>query len=151
MVEGGIRCPICQALADPFGDYWVGCGGNRDQILRHESHWNVLYSAVQSAILASRRKVPPLILALRADQQICTCLIGSEVSQLPWKCLSSLQCSSLLSDSLQLVRAMLLLSGRIGWLRLMPKPAGQLESPSSLWWLRHLEDGVTKPQTPLGT
>ena len=30
--EGG-RCPVCQALADPFADHLVGCGGSEDTII----------------------------------------------------------------------------------------------------------------------
>ena len=35
MSEEGARCRICHAVADPFGDHQVGCGGNGDRIHRH--------------------------------------------------------------------------------------------------------------------
>ena len=37
MSEEGARCRICHAVADPFGDHQVGCGGNGDRIHRHDS------------------------------------------------------------------------------------------------------------------
>jgi hypothetical protein len=61
MVEDGTRCPICQAVSDPFGDHQVGCGGNGDRIHRHDSLRDALYSAAQSAALAPRKEVPSLI------------------------------------------------------------------------------------------
>ena len=61
MVEEGTRCPVCQAAADPYGDYQVGCGGNGDRIHRHDSLRDALFSAAQSAALAPRREVPSLI------------------------------------------------------------------------------------------
>ena len=41
----GTRCPVCQALADPFGDHHVGCGGNGDRIYRHNSIRRHLFSS----------------------------------------------------------------------------------------------------------
>ena len=58
--EGG-RCPVCQALADPFGDHHVGCGGNGDRIHRHNSIQDAIFSAAQTAALAPRRELPSLI------------------------------------------------------------------------------------------
>ena len=58
MVEEGTRCPVCQAVADPFGDHQVGCGGNGDHIHWHNSLRDTLYSTAQSAALAPRREVP---------------------------------------------------------------------------------------------
>ncbi len=61
MMEEGTRCSVCQAVADPFGDHQIGCGGNGDRIHRHDSLRDALYSAAQSAALAPRREVPSLI------------------------------------------------------------------------------------------
>ena len=61
MVEEGARCPICQVVADPLGDHQVGCGGNGDRIHRHDSVWDALFSAAQTAALAPRKEVPSLI------------------------------------------------------------------------------------------
>ena len=58
--EGG-RCPVCQVLADPFGDHHVGCGGNGDRIHRHNSIRDAIFSAAQTAALAPRRELPSLI------------------------------------------------------------------------------------------
>ena len=61
MVDEGVRCPICQAVADPLGDHQVGCGGNGDRIFRHDSLRDALISTAQSAALAPRKEVPSLI------------------------------------------------------------------------------------------
>ena len=61
MVDEKVRCPICQAVADPIGDHQVGCWGNGDRIFRHDSLLDALFSAAQSAALAPRREVPSLI------------------------------------------------------------------------------------------
>ena len=58
--EGG-RCCVCQAVADPFGDHHVGCGGNGDRIHRHNSIRDAIFSAAQPAALAPRRELPSLI------------------------------------------------------------------------------------------
>ena len=58
--EGG-RCPVCQVLADPFGDHHVGCGGNGDGIHRHNSIRDAIFLAAQTAALAPRRELPSLI------------------------------------------------------------------------------------------
>ena len=44
-----------------MGDHHVGCGGNGDRIHKHDSLRDVLFSAAQSAALAPRKEVPPLI------------------------------------------------------------------------------------------
>ena len=51
----------CQADADPLGDHQVGCGGNSDRILRHNSIRGAVFSAAQSAALAPRREAPFLV------------------------------------------------------------------------------------------
>ena len=61
LVEEHSKCPVCQSPADPFGDHQIGCGGNGDRVLRHDSLRNVLFSASQSAALAPRKEVPSLI------------------------------------------------------------------------------------------
>ena len=61
MVDEEVRCPICQAVADPLGDHQVGCGGNGDRIVRHDSLRDALFSAAQYAALVPRREVPSLI------------------------------------------------------------------------------------------
>ena len=61
MVEEGVRCPICQVVADPLGDHQVGCEGNGDRIHRHDSVRDALFSAAQTAALAPRKEVPSLI------------------------------------------------------------------------------------------
>ena len=44
-----------------YGDHQVGCGGNGYRIHRHDSIWDALFSAAQSAALAPRKEVPSLI------------------------------------------------------------------------------------------
>ena len=51
------RCPVCLSGADHFGDHQVGCGGNADRISLRDA----VFSAAQSAALAPRKEVPPLI------------------------------------------------------------------------------------------
>ena len=62
MSEDGALCPtcICQGVADAHGDHQVGCGGNGDRILRHDSI-RELFSAAQLAALAPRKEAPSLI------------------------------------------------------------------------------------------
>ncbi len=48
-------CLECKATADEYGDHQVGCGGNGDRIYRHNAVRDVLYTAAQSAALASPR------------------------------------------------------------------------------------------------
>ena len=60
-MEEGSACPICQAVFDPLGDHQVGCGGNGDRILWHDSIWDAIFSAAQSAALTPQREVPSLI------------------------------------------------------------------------------------------
>ena len=61
MTKEGALCPICQGVADAFGDHQVGCGGNGDRIHRHDSIRDALFSAAQSAALAPRKEFPSLI------------------------------------------------------------------------------------------
>ena len=61
MVEEGSHCPICIHAVDQFGDHQVGCGGNGDRIHRHDSVRDALFFAAQTAALAPRKEVPPLI------------------------------------------------------------------------------------------
>ena len=61
MFEDNRRCPVCQVDADPLGDHQVGCGGNSDRILRHNSLRDAVFSAAQSAALALRRGAPSLV------------------------------------------------------------------------------------------
>ena len=51
-------CYICirGLIADPFGDHQVG-----DHIHRHDAHRDTLFSAAQSAALATRKEAPSLI------------------------------------------------------------------------------------------
>ena len=37
MFSEGHKCQVCLSDSDPFGDHQVGCGGNGDRILRHNS------------------------------------------------------------------------------------------------------------------
>ena len=61
MFEDETFCPICQRVADAIGDHHVGCGGNGDRILRHDSIHDALFSAAQSAALLPRKEAPSLI------------------------------------------------------------------------------------------
>ena len=61
MTKEGALCPICQGVADAFGDHQVGCGGNGDRIHRHNSIRDALFSAAQSAALAPQKEVLSLI------------------------------------------------------------------------------------------
>ena len=36
-------CPEYLNTADPFGDHHVGCGGNRDRIIRRNAIWDVIF------------------------------------------------------------------------------------------------------------
>ena len=61
MFGEGHKCPVCLSDSDPLGDHQVGCGGNGDRILRHNSIRDAVFSAAQSAALAPRREVPSLV------------------------------------------------------------------------------------------
>ena len=61
MFPVGAHCPVCHSAADPYGDHHVGCGGNGDRNLRHNSLRDAIYTEAQSAALAPRREVPSLI------------------------------------------------------------------------------------------
>ena len=37
MFVDGTQCSVCHTVADPYGDHHIGCGGNGDRILRHNS------------------------------------------------------------------------------------------------------------------
>ena len=54
-------CPECHAMADPYGDHQVACGGNGDRIARHNAIHDVLYSAAQSAALGPSKEMPHLV------------------------------------------------------------------------------------------
>ena len=45
----------------------MGCGEHCDRILRHNSLWDAVFSATQSAALAPRREVPSLVPGTPAD------------------------------------------------------------------------------------
>ena len=53
--------PECHSTTDPFGDHQVGCGGNVDQINRHNAVRDVLYSATKSAALGPSCEAPGLV------------------------------------------------------------------------------------------
>ena len=57
--EEGVR--VCLSTADSFGDHQVGCGGNGDRILRHNSIRDAIFNSACSAALAPRKEVPSLI------------------------------------------------------------------------------------------
>ena len=61
MADEVTPCPICSSAGDPHGDHQVGCGGNGDQIHRHDSIRDAVFSAAQSAALAPQKEVPALI------------------------------------------------------------------------------------------
>ena len=61
MFEEHPRCPVCHSTSDHFGDHYVGCGGNADRIIRHNSLRDAVFSAAQTAALAPRKDVPSLI------------------------------------------------------------------------------------------
>ena len=56
-----MRCGVCLSTADSFGDHQVGCGGNGDRILRHNSIRDAIFNSACSAALAPRKEVPSLI------------------------------------------------------------------------------------------
>jgi hypothetical protein len=56
-----VKCGVCHSAADPFGDHQVGCGGNGDRILRHNSICDSIFHAARSAALVPRKEVPSLI------------------------------------------------------------------------------------------
>lgn len=59
--EDDAQCPVCEVNVDVMGDHLVTCRGNGDLIHRHDSLWNVIHSAAQSAALAPRMECPSLI------------------------------------------------------------------------------------------
>ena len=78
MLEEGAKCSVCQVVTDGFGDHQVGCGENGNHILRHRGLRDALFSAAQSAALASRRKVTSLILETNSRPK--------DMYLLWWKC-----------------------------------------------------------------
>ena len=54
-------CPLCSRASNSLSDHSVACGGNGDRILRHNSLWDVLFTAAQSAALSLRREVPSIV------------------------------------------------------------------------------------------
>ena len=58
MTKEGALCPICQGVADAFGDHQVGCGGNGDRIHRHDSIRDALFSAAPISCLSTTERVP---------------------------------------------------------------------------------------------
>ena len=59
--DGELTMPICQTVADPFGDHQVGGGDNGDWIHRHNSVQDALFSSPQSAALVPWKEIPALI------------------------------------------------------------------------------------------
>uniref|UniRef100_A0A1X7TXD0 Uncharacterized protein n=1 Tax=Amphimedon queenslandica TaxID=400682 RepID=A0A1X7TXD0_AMPQE len=53
--------PICDKESDPMGDHTVGCGGDGDRIICHNSLCEVIFSSAQAADLASRKEVSSLL------------------------------------------------------------------------------------------
>ena len=68
MTDDVSSCSACgkSAAADPLGDHQVGCGGNGDQIHRHDTIRDTLFSAAQSAALTPRKEAPTLIPGIRS-------------------------------------------------------------------------------------
>ena len=111
------RCPVCQALADPFGDHHVGCGGNGDRIHRHNSIRDAIFSAAQTAALAPRKELPSLIPGSQARPADMFLPNWERDVQLHLMLQSSQLCSRSLSKVQPLHQAMPWLSGRTGkWL-----------------------------------
>ena len=82
--EEGVKCGVCHSAADPFGDHQVGCGGNGDRILRHNSVCDSIFHAARSAALAPRKEVPSLIPGSQSRPLTTLFLIGNGVNQLLW-------------------------------------------------------------------
>ena len=61
MADEATLYPICHSAGDPHGDHQVSCGGNGDQIHRHDSITDAVFSAAQSVALASLKEVLALI------------------------------------------------------------------------------------------
>ena len=76
MTKEDALCPICQEVADAFGDHQAGCWFNRDRIHRHDSIRDALFSAAQSAALVPRKEFPFLIQAPAAAQLMSISQIG---------------------------------------------------------------------------
>ena len=94
MFQEGFKCPACLVEADPFGDHQVGCGGNCDRILRHNSLRDAVFSAAQTAALAPRREVPSLIPETQSRPADVYLPCWKEAVQLHWTSLSSRPCNS---------------------------------------------------------
>ena len=110
---GGDPMPVCQAVADPFGDHQVGCGENGDRSHRHNSLRDALYSAAQSEALAPKIEVLSLIPG-SCSRPADVFHTGGGVSLLPWKSPSSPHYSSKPSLGHLLLKAMLSLWERNG-------------------------------------
>ena len=54
-------CPEYRSTANLFSDHQVGCGGNGDQISRHNAIRDVLFFAAQFAALAPSKEILGLI------------------------------------------------------------------------------------------
>ena len=61
LFQEGFQCLVCLVEADPFRENQVGCGGNCDRILRHNSLRDAVFPAAQTAALAPRREVSSLV------------------------------------------------------------------------------------------
>ena len=70
MFDDGALCHICQRVTDALGDHHVGCGGNGDRILRHDSIRDALFSAAQSAALAPLSFLDPAAILLTSTSHI---------------------------------------------------------------------------------
>ena len=93
MSNEGVICPVCQVTADAYGDHQVGCGGNGDRILRHDSIRDAVFSAAQSAALAPRKEAPSVIPG-SSSRPADVFLTGRGVSLQSWTYTSYLPCSS---------------------------------------------------------
>ena len=145
---GGTLCPICQVAPDPFGDHQVGCGGNGDRILQHDSIRDAVFSAAQSTALVPRKEVPSLILGTLsrpADIFLPNWQRGQPAA-LDVTVISTLQQSTLLgAASTRVMPQWLVLRGSFP---LMRWPAVLLALRSFLWWSCPLAAGATRQQTP---
>ena len=91
MFEEGLRCPVCHAVADPFGDHQVSCGGNCDSdIIPFGMQF---FQQLSQLPWRPEVKSPLLSPAPRAGLPTSISPAGKEAAQLLWMSLSSPHCS----------------------------------------------------------
>ena len=133
MFEEGLRCPVCHAVADTFGDHQVGCGGTVIESSNIIPFGMQFFQQLSQLPWRPEGKSSLLSPAPRAGLPSSTSPAGKGAAQLLWMSLSSPHCRNQPSGVLQKIRATL------SWLprreRILPtvlpaRPSASLSSPS---------------------